>query len=526
MPQAKWHMTSPLGGAALETASEAVFGARLDTRLHFDKARCVVAVDGDFLDAGAGQVGLSRRFAEARSASSGNGELLTLHAVASTPTLTSAKADYHLAAEPGDLRKLLGRVADAVGSPSAEMGGDAASRWVARAAGALAAARGASIVVAGATQPAEVHEAVHRLNATLGNLGKTVTFTEPVLPKADTFTDLVDAMDGGKVSLLLILDINPVYEAPGAYAFAEAMKKVGTKIHAGAYVDETALRADWHLPLAHPLESWGDARALDGTASLIQPTIRPLYEGRTVGEILSLLLDDDARDGMTIVKGYWQGTTDAATYAPVWSKALTDGFLPDSAAKEKTAPPVRPLPPDVPAAPAKTGALTVLFRPDANIRDGWHAASGWLQELPRPLTKIVWGNVVAVSPVLAQRLSLANGDLVAVAVSGARVEGAAWILPGQAEETITLSLGYGRNVPDQIFDQLGYDPNPLRSRDTPFEAAGATLTKTGRTSVVATTQDHNTMEGHDFIRVARPGDKPLRRDVEARSIYGETARPR
>ena len=523
MPQAKWHMMSPLGGATLATASEAVFGERLDAQFHFDTARCVVAIDGDFLDAGAGQVGLSRRFAEARSASAAKDELLTLHAVGSTPTLTSAKADYHLAAEPDQLLQILARLADAVGSPAAETGKDAATRWIVRAAAALAAAKGASLVVAGATQPVEVHEAVHRLNATLGNIGRTVSFTEPVLPKADTLADLVTAMNGGEVSCLLMLDINPVYQAPGGYKFADALSKVKSKIHCGAYVDETALRADWHLPLAHPLESWGDARAVDGTASLIQPTIRTLYEGRTVGELLSLLLDEEARDGLTIVKTFWQGKTDPASYAPVWSKALTDGFLPDSAAKAKTATPNAPASPTPKAADApKPGHLTLLFRPDANIRDGSHAANGWLQELPRPLTKIVWGNVVAVSPALAQRLSLANGDLVEVAVSGGRVEGAAWILPGQADQTITLSLGYGRNVPDQIFDQLGYDPNPLRSKNDSFQAGGASLTKTGRTSVVATTQDHNTMEGHDFIRVARPGAKPQRGDMDARSLYGAT----
>ncbi len=482
-----------------------------------------------------GRSAFSRRFAEARSASSAKGDLLTLHVVASTPSLTSAKADYHLVAEPADLGKLLDRLTDAVGSPSAEMGRDPASLWVARAAAALAAAKGASLVVAGASQPAEVHAAVHRLNASLGNIGTTVTFAEPVLPKADTLADLVTAMGAGEVSLLLTFDQNPVYEAPGAYKFADALKKVATKIHAGAYVDETALRADWHLPLAHPLESWGDARALDGTASLIQPTIRPLYEGRTAGEILSLLFDDDARDGLSIVKGYWQGTTDAAHYAPVWSKALIDGFLPESAAKTKTTKTKTPkaietktttpksAPSRAPAVAAPTsGSLTVLFRPDANMRDGWHAANGWLQELPRPLTKVVWGNVVAVSPALAQRRSLASGDIVEVAVADVRVEGAVWILPGQAEATITLTLGYGRNVPDQIFDQLGYDPNPLRSKETPFETAGATLTKTGRTGVVATTQDHNTMEGHDFIRVMRPGDVPLRRDDGKASLYGAT----
>ena len=518
LPEARWHMASR-GGSSSDAASQAVFGERLDTRLHFDKARVVVAIDGDFLDAGPGQVGLSRRFAEARSASAEKGDLLTLHSVASTPSLTSAKADFHLTAEPLDMAGLVARLAVAVASPE-PAASDATSRWIARAAAALANAKGAGIVHAGATSDSDLLEAVHRLNGALGNIGSTVTLHPPVLPQAGRLADLVVAMRAGAVSTLLMLDANPVYEAPGSLGFAEALTKVETKIHAGAHVDETALRSDWHLPLAHPLEAWGDALAVDGTPSLIQPTIRPFYEGRTLSEIMSLLFDQDSRDGLTIVKQYWQGKQEAGAFEAIWRKALTDGVVVQDTMPAKTVAigPARPVPQ---ATPAASDTLTIVFRPDSTIGDGRHAANGWLQELPKPLTKIVWENVVAISPALAQRLMLANGDIVEVAVGARRVEGAAWIMPGQADRTVTMTLGYGRRLPDMIFDGLGYDPNPLRSIETPWRLAGATVTKTGRTAVIATTQDHNTMEGHDFIRVARPGAKPQRGVAEQRSLYGE-----
>ena len=526
LPHATWHMMSPSGAPPLETASEAVFGTRVDTRLHFDKARVVVAFDGDFLDHGPGQVGLARRFAEARQASAAAGHLLTLHAAASTPNLTSAKADYHVAADPDEIAGLVDQLARAVASSTAPGGSGPIAEWLVRAAKALADAKGAGIVTAGATQSAAVLAAVHRLNATLGNVGTTITYAAPVLPQADTLDALVADMQAGAVSTLLMLDCDPVYEAPGGFGFAAALGKVALKIHAGSYVDATAIRSDWHLPLAHPLESWGDARAVDGTATLIQPTIRPFYTGRTVAEILSLLFDDQARDASTIVKSFWQGGTDAAAFEPRWRQALADGFWPDSASPERTVSP-RAAAPTPSSAPLdiRPDRLDVLFRPDPTIRDGSHAANGWLQELPKPLTKIVWDNVVAISPKLAQRLGIAGGDIVAVTSGETRVEGAAWVLPGQAERSVTLTLGYGRSAPDMIFDGLGYDANRLRSRDAIWRLAEAKLTKMGRKAAVATTQDHNTLEGHDFIRIKREGETaPFARGPE-RSLYGPSKRP-
>ena len=535
LPQAKWHMMSKFGAPLPETASAAAFGLRVDTRLHFEKARVVVAFDGDFLDHGPAQVGMSRRFYDARQAAAAAGHLLTLHAAASTPSLTSAKADYHLAADPEEIAGLVDRLAEAVSSPSpasdsktrpSKSGRDKMAEWLVRTAEALVAAKGASIVTAGATQSPAVLEAVHRLNATLGNVGSTVSYAAPVLPETGTFDSLVSDMASGAVSTLMMFDCDPVYEAPAAYGFAGALGKIGLKIHVGAYVDETAIRCDWHLPLAHPLESWGDARAIDGTTSLIQPTIRTLYEGRTIAEILSLLFEEQARDGLTIVKSYWQGKADPAAFEPKWRQALTDGFWPQSASPDQTVSLQPPMAKSRGPLDIRPDHINVLFRPDATIRDGSHAANGWLQELPKPLTKIVWDNVIAISPALAERMKIAGGDLVAVAAGdGAKIEGSAWILPGQAERSVTLTLGYGRSSPDMIFDGLGYNANLLRSRESPWLIAGATLTKTGRKAQVATTQDHNTLEGHDFIRVKQVGDVTPFVSGPRRSLYGPTPTP-
>ncbi len=527
-PRMRWHGHAPTGSAAAEGAA-AAFGRPLLARHRFDRAEVVVAIDGDFLDAGPHQVGTSRDWIEARRASAGAGRLLTLHAASATPSLTSAKADYHAALGPAELADLPERLRAEIAAPTTPVEGDVAGAWVARAAASLGNARGRGIVTAGAFQPPAVHEAVHRLNEALGNIGGPVFFTAPVLAEAEPFADLVRDMAGGSVKALVMLDTNPAYTAPGDLNFAKAIQKVPLRIQTGFTVDETAAYADWHLPLSHPLESWGDARAHDGTVSFHQPTVAPLYAGRSDAEVLSILTEAEPRDGLTILRDHWRDGRDLAAFDAFWRRCLLDGYVAGTALPPEGVAlvPARP----APAAPPPPGspALAVVFRPDPTVWAGAAANNGWLQELPKPLTKVVWDNVVAVSPSLAEREALANGDMVRVAVGDAAVEGPTWILPGQAVDTVTLFLGYGRAVPDMLFSGLGYSAYPLRREASPWHRAGATLTKLGRTVRLATTQDHSTLEGHDLVRVRRldgpraeaaPDDPPSFYDFTAKENDG------
>jgi len=518
-PKLRWHDHAPVGGAAAEGA-EAAFGRKLLTRYGFDKAQVVVALDGDFLDHGPHQIGMSRDWIDARLASARAGRLLTLHSAAATPSLTSAKADYHVAVGTAELAGLVGRLQAAIVAPTAPAEGDLVGAWVARAAAALAAARGGGIVTAGTSQPAAVHEAVHRLNDSLGNNGEAVFFTAPVVAEAEPFAALVSDMMAGSVKTLVMLDTNPAYTAPADLNFAQALEKVPLRIHTGLTVDETAVYADWHLPMSHPLESWGDARSYDGTVSLYQPTIQTLYNGRSNSEVLSMLGDAQPRAGLTILRDGWRkrrddGGADPAGFDVFWRKALIDGFVADTGLMPESVALVPPKPaagiaiaePGFGTAASAGGkpALDVVFRPDPSIWSGAFANNGWLQELPKPLTKVVWDNVVALSPALAEREKLANGDMVSIAVGEASIDGPVWILPGQAADTVTLFLGYGRAVPDMLFSGLGYSAYRLRQEASPWRRPGATLTKLGRSVRLATTQDHSTMEGHDFVQVHRIG---------------------
>ena len=531
-PAMSWHNTAGVDRTAAAQASRQAFGQVLDTRWRFGRARVIVSLDGDFLDPGPHQAGVSRDWVTARQASAAKGPLLPLHAAGSLPNLTSAKADFPLVATPAELDALAaGLLADVSGGPPPTDDGTAPGQWRTRAAAALLANKGAAAVLAGTHASAAVQETVHRINAALGNTGQTVFHTEPVVAVAEPLAPLVAAMAAGQVSTLLVLDANPVYDAPGGLAFADAMAKVPLRVHAGGFDDETALDSDWHLPLSHTLESWGDARAWDGTVTLVQPTIQPLYDARSCIEILSLVLDADPRAGRDILRTQWQGDADPAAFAPRWNDMLRDGFVPDSAA-----PPVPvtlqpattvkvvqrvPVPP-----PAPTPAVTVLVRPDASVWDGRPANNAWLQELPRPLTKVVWDNVLTVSPALAAREGLHNGDIVALATGGREIEGPVWVLPGQADGTVGATLGGGRAAPALLSYAVGYNATLLRDgTGDPWRIEGVTLRKTRRTAMLATTQDHDTMEGHDFVRVQHEGAPPVGETTSwsLPSLYGSPA---
>ncbi|MGU3537185.1 TAT-variant-translocated molybdopterin oxidoreductase [Methylobacterium sp. A54F] len=519
-PQMRWYVTGGVSRDGLYEGARRAFGRPLETRPDFGKARTIVSLDGDFLDLGPGQIGLSRRWIDARRAAYQDGRLLALHAVAATPSLTSAKADHALVAGTDEIASLARDLLSLAEGGSASRTDGAAAAWLRRAAADLAGARGAGIVTAGLPQAPEVHALVHRLNVTLGNTGASVLHTAPVGELGGgTLAELGEAMATGSVRALVMLGVNPVYEAPGGLDFAARLAKVPLKIHAGLYFDETGAHSDWHLPLAHTLEAWGDARSLDGTVGLVQPTVAPFYNGRSALEIAAFLGRGERREGLDLLKAQWRGQgEDDAAFTARFDAALQAGFLADTALRPEAvtlaAATQGAAPGDAPAGRAgaedsAAGGIDVVFRPDPTIWDGTHADLAWLQELPKPLTKVVWENVIAVSPKLAEDEELATGDIVRIEAAGTAIEGPVWVTPGQADTTVTLTLGYGRAVPDHLSTGLGYDANRLRPAETPWRLAGATLAKTGARRRPATTQDLGTMQGHDLVRVQPVGGAPV-----------------
>ena len=433
-PQMRLYTHVPATRAALYQGTRMAFGRPLETHWRLAGARVVVCLDGDLLDAGPHQVGAAGEWIDARRAEAAQGRLLTMWAACSVPNLTRAKADYPLTAPPA----LIETIAQWFLARAAGLQGPAlpqdAGHWCQSAWSALDAARGECLVQAGLHASPAVHEAAQRLNAALGNTGRTVLHTDPLLLQGGDLSALAADMAAGHVQALLMIGTNPVYDAPADLDFAAKLAGVKLKIHANLYADETALNADWHLPLTHPLEAWGDARSLDGTASLVQPTIAPLYDGRSAAEILTLFTGPEPRAGLDLLRDYWAGqgnapTANVTTADARWQQALLSGVFEGGQAALQTVQAAAAGP--APAPPALSGGLSLVFRTDPTVWDGAVADNAWLQELPKPLSKIVWENVVGIGPGLAARLKLVPGDLVAVQAGGRTIEGPAWVSQGQ-----------------------------------------------------------------------------------------------
>jgi molybdopterin-containing oxidoreductase family iron-sulfur binding subunit len=294
---------------------------------------------------------------------------------------------------------------------------------------------------------------------------------------------------------LLILDANPLYAAPSELGFAAALKKVRLGVHAGLHLDETGSACAWHVPVEHDLETWSDARAVDGTASLIQPLVRPVYAVRSRQAVLETVQGRLNADPRELVAATWRQAWGEGFDAR-WSDSLRKGLVDGSAAAEVAAAPVA----EAPAAPAApTDALELVFRPDPCLWDGRFANNPWLQELPKPLNTVTWDNVLAIGPALAREMGLANGDLVKAISGGRSIEAPVWITPGQARRTATAFLGYGRRLAGQVGDGHGYDAFALRTAAAPA-VAPVTLARTGRKLTLAAAQLNQGLQGYDFVR--------------------------
>ncbi|HEV8117376.1 MAG TPA: hypothetical protein VGQ32_02565, partial [Thermoanaerobaculia bacterium] len=360
-----------------------------------------------------------------------------LYCVESVPGVTGASADHRFPMRASDVEAFARSVAGFL-----EGGGASPAPALARAiAEDLKAHRGRSLIVAGDSQPAAVHALAHAMNEALGNVGQTVSYVDPIPVRADSqadsFRQLVSDMQAGSVEALLIVGGNPVFTAPGDLPFGKALEKVKLSAHLSPHQDETSALCRWHVPQAHFLESWSDARAFDGTASIVQPLIAPLYSGKTAHEAIAALTNQPERTSYEIVRDFWKDRM-GADFEGAWRKALHDGVIVGSASqfkalraggsttgREGQAPPLRH------EGSGKTD-LEIQFRPDPTVYDGRFANNGWLQELPKPITKLTWDNAVLLAPATAKKLGLGNEDVVRVSWGGRSAEGPVWIVPGHA----------------------------------------------------------------------------------------------
>ncbi len=509
-PQARWHQWDPIGRDTSRLGARLAFGEDVETQYRFDQAKVIVSLDADFMTFGPGRLRYVRDLMRGRRVGAGQTEMNRFYAAESTPTVTGSVADHRLPVRGRDVESLARAIAARAGlavPPSPDAAAVTAhQRWITAVAADLRAHRGASVVVAGEQQPPVVHALAHALNHALGNVGRTVVHTAPVEVRPDhqlaALQGLVGEMRAGTVECLLILGANPVYSAPADLDFAAALRQVPLRVHLGLYADETARLCQWHVPEAHYLESWGDVRAFDGTGTIIQPLIAPLYGGRTPVELLAAFTGDGGNSMHDLVRARWQQLRPGGDFEAFWQQALHDGVVPDTAAPVHAVQVRGDWDPGPTAPPAEPSGLELVFRPDPYVLDGQFTNNGWLLELPRPLTKLTWDNVALVAPATAERLGVASGDVVELGFHGRTVRAPAWVTPGQARDSVTVALGFGRTHLGRVGDGVGFDAGAIRPSDALDGGAGLTLVPTGARAVLASTQDHQTMAGRPVVRRA------------------------
>ena len=509
-PQAKWHVYEPINRDNVMEGAKLAFGETVETYYDLSKADVIVSLDADFLYAGfPGSARYTRDFAARRNP---DANMNRLYVVESTPSSTGMKADHRVPLRAGDVETFARALGSAIGVNAGGGVSGEESKFVSALAKDLQSHRGSSVVIAGDHQPPVVHALAHAINQTLGNVGQTVVYTETVdanpVNRNESLHALVEDMRAGKVDVLLILGGNPAYDAPADLEFASALKSnaVNLKVFLGSHRNETAELCQWHVPEAHYLESWSDARAYDGTVSIIQPLIEPLYGGKTAHEIITILAGQSGFSGHELIQAYWQKQHTGADFDAFWRKSLHDGWMDGTAYAPKT---VALKNASFPAAQASQIAGYVInFRRDPSIYDGRFANNGWLQELPKPLTKLTWDNPIMIGPAMAERLKLNFKDVAELEFNGKKVKGAVWIQAGHPDNSITVFLGYGRARAGRIGTGTGFDVYPLRTSQAPWFADGAKLSPTGEIYQLASTQGYQTME-------TPVGDRPL---VQERSL--------
>jgi MoCo/4Fe-4S cofactor protein with predicted Tat translocation signal len=504
-PEAKWHQYEPCTGDSVREGSRLAFGRPVNTVYHFGQADVIVSLDADFLSTGIGHVRYAREFASRRDLSAGpSSKLNRLYVAESMTTSTGAVSDHRLPVRSGDIDDLARQLAAAAGvavAPSTNASAKIPAEWVGAVSRDLAAHRGSSLVIAGEQQPAFIHALVHAINAALGNVGKTVVYTESLEPnpvnQMDSLVDLVKDLNAGQVEFLLILGGNPVYDAPADLDFASALQKATLRVHYSLYKEETAELCHWHVPAAHYLESWSDGRAFDGTVGIMQPLIAPLYDGHSAHEVIALFTGDSGKSGHDMVRDYWQSQRPEKdkAFEALWETSLHDGLIAETA-----------LPPISVAAKSDVGqsgtqlpasdanGLEVVFRPDPSVGDGEYANNSWLQELPKPITRLTWDNAAMISPGTAQQMALASGDYTKLRLNGREIQAGIFIVPGHADNSITLHLGYGRRMGGNVATSQGFNAYLLRTSSAPWISRGLQIEKTGKTYYFASTQQQYTID--------------------------------
>lgn len=496
-------------------------GKKYQPVYHYEKAKTILTLDADIFLSENEDVTANKGFAEGRRLETEKDEMNRLYAVESGFSITGAMADHRLKMPSSHIPAVAAVLAEALIDRGLDLNvpaempenptGEADVKWVNALADELITNRGNSLIVGGRTQPSAVHALIFAMNHALGNTGNTVEYYAAEGGESSSLASLAalkDAIQAGKVNTLFLLDSNPVYTTPSDFDFSTLLGKVEHTIQLSEYVDESTAYAEWHLPEAHFLESWGDACSVNGTKSVIQPMIEPLFGGQTKSEVLAMIVSGLEKRSYDVIRETWQDLLESSDFETEWQMVLHDGAWKSSQGKASRI--------DLSVSKIRDAwnasvmnmeslsaeNLEIVFHPSPALYDGRYANNGWMQELPDPVTKIAWDNAALISPATAEALEVKQGDVVTLGLNGQSIAIPVHILPGQADYSVGLTLGYGRKKMGKIAEGVGVDVNPLRTSASMNYATGGTIRKTGKKHLLANTQDHNSMEDRPLIREA------------------------
>jgi MoCo/4Fe-4S cofactor protein with predicted Tat translocation signal len=502
MPKTAFYEYEPLSRDNEIAGAKLAMGQAARQVLHLDKAMVAILVDADPLGTHPAHVKYAGDWASNRP--NKQKEMSRVYAIESAMTISGSIADCRLGARPSQIGAILSAIAARLGAGGADSKlSDDQEAFVKHLLTDVAENSGKSVMVVGPQHEPALHALAMAINDKIGAIGSTVTLHEESNGDRphhfDSLAALTKQLKAKQINTLIILGGNPAYDAPADLDFATALKSAQTSVHLSLYDNETSHLCTWHVPRAHYLEAWGDARAWDGTVSICQPLIEPLYDGKSNDQMLAMLAQEGETETDAIVRKTFADSLDDTA----WRQALNDGLIADTAFKT-VAGTISAAAVQVPAAPK---GYEIRFVQDSKLYDGRFATSGWLQELPDPLTKIVWDNAAVISPKDAAGLDLQTGDVVKIAIGQSSLEIAAFVMPGQPVGVIGLALGYGRTMGEHIGSDVGVNTYSLRTSGAMHFAAGD-MSKTGATYDLATTQDHHLFDqlGIDE-RQARVGEK-------------------
>ena len=525
-PSAKLVQWEPINQDASRAASKAAFGSYTDAQYKLEEADVILSLDADFLGgiAHPGFLPLAAGYAERHRYEEGK-PMNRLYVVETMPTVTGFKAEHRLALKPSEIAGFATALANSAAPQGAS--GDA-QKFFAALLGDLKAAGGKCVVIPGEQASPAVHAAAYALNSSLGAVGKTVIYTETVNPipseQVADLKSLVADVNAGKVQWLVILGVNPIYSAPSDLHFPDAFAKIPVTVQLGSHVDETGAIATWHINKAHYLESWSDARAYDGTISIIQPMIAPLYGGVSAFDVFQTLLEN------TQISAYDVVVANAKTYikgdfAAGWRKALNDGWVEGTAFTAKAGGTSKSAMASFPIPTTTSSGLEVSFRPDPSIYDGRFSNVGWMQELPKQVTNLSWDNAAIMSMGTMADLKLEESDPVKVSFDGREFIAPALMVPGHPDGAITVHLGFGRGVQaGRVAQGVGFDAYQIRRSDAPLFVAGVTAVKVPGTYELCITKVHTIEHRGSFAQ--HDLEKPLSDKQGVYSLEGHEAMER